>query len=180
MEVPMNTPNATTSQNRQSTSVADLYRIWAGYAAGLMIFALTRNWIGFALWAVLVPVGKLIHVRYFPNFPRFLGYGPIADDVFPSTRYSQPTAAVVTYYSALACPFCSIVLARLEALQRKMSFTLNKVDVSLHPQLLASKKIKSVPVVGVGGNRLVGNVTSEQLASLIGFREPSLAASWAS
>jgi glutaredoxin len=177
MEVPMNTSNATISQNQQSCSVAGLYRIWAGYAAGLMIFVFMRNWIGFALWAVLVPVGKLIHIRYFPNFSRFLGYGPIADDVLPSTRYSQPTAVVVTYYSALGCPFCPIILARLEALQRKMSFTLNKVDVSLHPQLLASKKIKSVPVVEVGGNRLVGNVTSEQLAGLVGFREPSLAAS---
>ncbi len=170
-------PNATVSQNQQSCSVAGLYRIWAGYAAGLMIFAFTRNWIGLALWAVLVPVGKLIHIRYFPNFSRFLGYGPIADDVFPSTRYSRPAAVVVTYYSALGCPFCPIVLARLQALQSKMRFTLHKIDVSLHPQLLASKNIKSVPVVEVGENRLVGNVTSEQLAGLIRFREPSLAAS---
>jgi hypothetical protein len=35
-------------------------------------------------------------------------------------------------------------------------------------------------LVEVGENRLVGSVTSEQLAGLIGLREPSLAASQAS
>lgn len=174
----MNTPNnPITFQNNQSCSVAGLYRIWVGYAAGLIIFAFTANWIGMALWAVLVPVGKLIHIRFFPNFSSFLGYGQIAQDVLPSARSNQSSPVTVTYYSALGCPFCPIVLARLEALRSKMGFTLEKVGVSLHPQLLASKGIRSVPVVEVGGRRLVGNVTSEQLAGLIGFREPSLAAS---
>ena len=35
----------------------------------------------------------------------------------------------------------------------------------------------SVPVVEVGGNRLVGNVTSEHLAELIAQGQPRLAAS---
>jgi CBS domain-containing protein len=61
------------------------------------------------------------------------------------------------------------VLQRLEALQREMDFTLEKIDVTLKPQILVSKGISAVPVVEVGNDRLVGNATSEQLAELIGL-----------
>jgi hypothetical protein len=59
------------------------------------------------------------------------------------------------------------VKRRLEALQRKMDFTLTKIDVSFNPQLAMSKGIQSVPVVEVGKDRLVGNATTERLAQLI-------------
>jgi CBS-domain-containing membrane protein len=39
-------------------------------------------------------------------------------------------------------------------------------SVAGHRQLLASKGIRSVPVVEIGGRRLVGNVTSEQFGRL--------------
>ncbi len=41
------------------------------------------------------------------------------------------------------------------------------IDVTLKPQTLMTKGIRSVPVVEVGEHRLVGNSTTEQLASLI-------------
>ena len=76
-------------------------------------------------------------------------------------------SVAVTYYSFLGCPFCPIVLQRLLALQKNMGFALTQIDITLKPQLLASKHIQSVPMVEVGHNRLVGNSTTEQLATLI-------------
>ena len=61
----------------------------------------------------------------------------------------------------------SIVLARLQALQKQMGFTLQIIDVTLKPQTLMTKGIRSVPVVEVGDHRLVGNSTTEQLVGLI-------------
>jgi hypothetical protein len=52
-------------------------------------------------------------------------------------------------------------------LQKQMGFTLEIFDVTLRPQMLLSKGIRSVPVVEVGDHRLVGNSTTEQLAVLI-------------
>jgi hypothetical protein len=42
-------------------------------------------------------------------------------------------------------------------------------DVTLNPQTIMMKGIRSVPVVEVGDHRLVGNSTTEQLAGLITF-----------
>jgi glutaredoxin len=73
----------------------------------------------------------------------------------------------VNFYSFFSCPFCPIVLARLQALQKQTGFTLTTVDLTLNPRALIAKGIRSVPVVEVGGRRLVGNSTTEQLAGLI-------------
>lgn len=48
-----------------------------------------------------------------------------------------------------------------------MGFTLKMIDVTLKPQTLMMKGIRSVPVVEVGDHRLVGISTTEQLAALI-------------
>ncbi len=53
------------------------------------------------------------------------------------------------------------------AKQLTSGFTLNMIDVTLKLQTLMTKGIRSVPVVEVGEHRLVGNSTTEQLASLI-------------
>ncbi|MGA9642052.1 MAG: thioredoxin family protein [Terriglobales bacterium] len=167
-----------TEQNRpgkqQQCSVAGLFRIWAGYAAGLAVFAYSRNRTAFLFWLVLVPVGKLVEMRFFSYFSRFFGYGRIENDV-PAANVA-PTSVSVTYYSALGCPFCPIVLRRLLALQKQMGFVLQSINVSLNPQMMASRGIRSVPVVEVGEQRLVGNVTSEQLARLIGLPQTAEAA----
>lgn len=64
------------------------------------------------------------------------------------------------------------MLQRLEALQKEMDFTLEKIDVTFNPQILMSKRIMSVPVVEAGSDRLVGNATTKELAELIGFAQP--------
>ena len=48
-----------------------------------------------------------------------------------------------------------------------MNFEIEKIDVILRPDLLASKGIRAVPVIEVREHRIEGNATSEKLASLI-------------
>ena len=163
------------STKPQQCNVASLYRIWAGYAAGLVIFACTANWIGLGLWLVLVPVGKLLQMGFYPQLSRLFGYGLIANDQLPAAVTT--TSVVVSYYFAPGCPFCPIVLRRLQALQKQMGFKLQDVNLFLHPQIASSRGIRAVPVVEVDGSRLVGNVTSDQLADLIGHRQPARVAS---
>ena len=149
---------------QQQCTVAGLALSWLAYVGWLVWLAYERRWVGVALWLVLVPLLRLALFRYFPGVSRFLGYGRIGDAV-PAQVSRAPVA--VKFYSFFSCPFCPIVLRRLEALQKEMGFTLESIDVTLHPQLLMSQQIRSVPVVEAGGHRLVGNSTSEELAGLI-------------
>jgi glutaredoxin len=151
--------------SNQSCSVAGLYRTWLAYAAGLIVFAATSNPIGFATWLVAVPAWKLIQFRFWNRLSPLFGYGAIADER-PAQRL-QAAPGTVTFYHALGCPFCPIVLERLSTLRREMGFTLTAVDVTLHPQRLTGHGIRSVPVVEAGGRFLVGNATSKELAELI-------------
>ena len=151
--------------SRQFCSVPGLYRIWGAYAVGIAVLAVTVHWIGLVLFAVLVPLGKFAQIRYYRRLSRLFGYGKVAEDVLPQRTATAPR--VVTFYSAMGCPFCPIVLERLEALQPKMGFTLERVNLSLHPRLASSKGIRSVPTIEVSGARLIGNVSSSELAELI-------------
>lgn len=115
-------------------------------------------------------VSTLGALLFFPHISRFLGYGRIVDKLAPIPPHANPSAApvAVNLYRFFSCPFCPIVLARLQALQKQMGFTLEIFDVTLRPEMLLTKGIKSVPVVEVGDQRLlVGNSTTEQLAKLI-------------
>ena len=152
------------SVNNQQCSVSGLIISWAGYATGVAFFAWQRNWMAGLSWLVLVPLIRWILFRNFPSVSRFFGYGRV-DDQLPSQLSATPLT--VTFYSFFSCPFCPIVLRRLEALEHDMGFTLERIDISLKPEILIRKKIRSVPVVEAGGERLVGNATSEQLAVFI-------------
>jgi glutaredoxin len=156
------------SLNKQQCNVSGLILSWAGYLAVLVYFAAEQNWIGGSVWLIVIPVVRWILFHYFPSVSRFLGYGRV-DDTQPNKlpAAASPSRVIVTFYSFFSCPFCPIVLHRLESLQERMNFTLEKVDVSLKPQILMSKGIRSVPVVEVGTDRLVGNATTEQLAGFI-------------
>jgi glutaredoxin len=149
---------------KQQCHVAMIYVSWAIYAAGLITYLLKANYPMAVLWFILVPAAMWAYIRVFPRISAYMGYGTVDDE-----RSGQlPRAGLhVTLYSALGCPFCPIVEQRLLALQREMGFTLEKVDITLKPQLLARKKIQTIPVVEIGGHRVSGNVTSNQLAALI-------------
>ena len=154
---------------KQECTVSSLYLSGAVgvvlYAAGLVFFACRANWMDLLLWLVFLPCLKWAYLRFFQRISRWRGYGRVEDKLPASV---EKTGVEVTYYSLLGCPFCPIVEGRLKALQEEMEFTLTRIDLTLKPQLSASKGIRSVPVVEVGKDRLVGNATTEQLAELIG------------
>jgi glutaredoxin len=162
--------SATSGFKTQQCNVYGLALSWIGYVVGFAVLAFQRHWVGAALWLVIVPCVRWALFHNFPSVSRFLGYGRI-EDKFPSTVKKAPFA--VTFYTFFSCPFCPIVLKRLKALQKQMDFTLETIDLTLKPQLLLSKGFRSVPVVEVGNDRLIGNSSTEQLASLIGHAQPA-------
>jgi hypothetical protein len=159
------------SLKQQQCSVPNLVFSWLIYLAGFAYMGYERHWAGGLFWLVLVPCVRLALYKGFPNISRFLGYGRV-DDQLPASANVSNSHVAVSFYSFFSCPFCPIVLQRLEALQKQMGFTLEKIDVTLKPQILMSKGILTVPVVEVGKNRLVGNATTEQLSRLIGLAQP--------
>ncbi len=134
------------------------------YLVGFGYLAVTGDLILAGVWLVLLPAAWWLYVRWFPSLSPYLGYGRV-DDAAPTAV--APQGVRVTMYSSLGCPFCPIVDERLKALQREMGFELEQVDVTLRPELLRAKSIRSVPVVEVGDRRLVGHATTRQLAELI-------------
>ena len=168
-----------TQFKEQQCNVAGLALSWIGYAAGLGYFSYQREWVAALLWMVGVPCLRWALFRFFPRISRFLGYGRIVDSFAAiPPLHANPRAApvAVNFYSFFSCPFCPIVLARLQALQKQMGFILKTVDVTFNPRTLLTKGIRSVPVVEVGDHRLVGNSTTEQLARLIALGQiPELA-----
>jgi glutaredoxin len=162
-----------TQFKEQQCSVAGLAVSWIGYAAGITYFTYQHQWLVALLWMAGVPGLRWTLYHFFPRISRFLGYGQIVDKISPVPTWnasSQAASVAVNFYSFFSCPFCPIVLARLQALQEQMGFTLRIIDVTLKPQTLIAKGIRSVPVVEVGDQRLVGNSTTEQLAALISSR----------
>jgi len=146
-----------------------------GYLIGLIFFAYRANWAALLLWLVFLPCLKWAYLRFFPHISKWKGYASVDDKLPASVKKAR---VEVKFYSLLGCPFCPIVERRLKTLQKEMDFTLTTIDLTLKPQLSAAKGIRSVPVVEVGKDRLVGNATTEQLAQLIGraqASEPSLA-----
>jgi glutaredoxin len=140
------------------------------YVAGLVFLAYRTDWARLLLWLVLLPFLKWADLRFFPRISGWTRYGRV-DDKQPA---SVTRAHVeVTYYSLLGCPFCPIVERRPKTLQKEMDFTVTTIDLTFKPQLSVSKGIRSVPVVEVGEDRLVGNATTEQLAQLIGHAQLS-------
>jgi glutaredoxin len=170
MEVSMNS-----QFKEQQCNVAGLVLSWIGYVAGVGYFSYQRQWLLAVLWLVSVPCVRWALFHFFPHVSPFLGYGRIVDkfSVAPLPRANaQATPIAVNFYSFFSCPFCPIVFARLQSLQKQMGFTLKTFDVTFNPQLLIRKGIRSVPVVEVGDHRLMGNSTTEQLAALIALGQP--------
>lgn len=172
----------------QECPLAFLYLTWALYLAGLIYLPIRGEWMLAAAWLLIFPLAFWGYIRIFPRISRFLGYGRV-DDVTASgdvttaddsigfddlasaeevtASSSPPHPGTVTLYTSLGCPFCPIIEERLLALQARMGFALTQVDVTMKPALVRAKKIRSVPVVEVGGRRLVGNATTQELARLV-------------
>ncbi len=141
-----------------------IYCSWAVYGGGLAYLAWHAHWALALGWLVVVPLVQWLYIVKFPAFSPFMGYGRITDEPSQVTR---PASARVTLYTALGCPFCPLMNERLSELQKSLGFELHKIDLTLRPDLLAGKGIRSVPVVEVGGRLLIGLVTSKDLAAAI-------------
>lgn len=141
-----------------------VYVTWAVYIVGLVILAMTGGYLAAVVWLVGVPLAQWLYIRTFPRISRLVGYGS-AEDEKPTSLARAPVR--VTLYTAVGCPFCPLVERRLEDLRREIGFDLERIDVTLRPDLLTSKRIRAVPVVELGERRLIGNSTSKQLVELI-------------
>jgi glutaredoxin len=163
-----NSSSASEATMKQQCRLTNLYFAVAVFAiiygAGVVFFAFRGNWPALLLWLVLLPCARWVGLRLSPLTSKWRGQGSV-DDKLPSSVIKVHVE--VAFYSHNGCPFCPIVRRRLEALQREMDFTLTKIDLTFKPQIAASKGIRSVPVVEVGKERLIGNATTEQLAQLI-------------
>ena len=158
---------------KQECPLAFVVLAWTMYVAGAGLLLILRQWFLAATWIVVAPATMWAYIRWFPAIAPWMGYGHV-DDVAAVPTLS---AATVTLYTALGCPFCPIVQRRLHDLQSTMRFALREVDVTGRPDILTRKGIWSVPVVEVGDRRLVGHATSERLAAFIaGQADPSAAA----
>ena len=149
----------------QQCPLAFLYLTWAAYILGTAYFLISGDYLRAGVWVVALPTAWWVYVRIFPRVSHYMGYGRV-DDAAPGAIDHR--AVRVTMYSSLGCPFCPIVQGRLIKLQQQMGFELEHVDVTLHPELLRAKSIRSVPVVEVGDRRWVGHATTRELAELIG------------
>ena len=155
---------------KQQCHISMIYLTWAMYAAGLVYFGWRGQWAMAVFWLAGVPLFEWLCIRKFPTLSRSMGYGPIVDEA-PQAAGNAPVKVV--FYSALGCPFCPLMERRVEDLRKQMGFTLVKIDVTLRPDLLAAKGIRSVPVVEAGARLLFGLATTKELAEAIAEAQPA-------
>ena len=139
---------------------------WLVYLGGLGAIVAWHQWILAAFWVVFVPLAQFQFIRRFPAISGLLGYGAITDHPAPKGEAAQPRQHVVLY-TAVGCPFCPLIEQRLEHLQARLDFTLEKIDVTLRPGLLTAKHIRAVPAVEVNGRIVTGLISSRELADAI-------------
>jgi hypothetical protein len=151
---------------KQQCHLSMIWLSWLLYLGGLAWFVWHHQWIAAVFWLFVAPLAQWFYIRRFPRISAAMGYGSVADH--PAPRATLPTAPVqVTLYTALGCPFCPLIEQRLESLRSALGFRLEKIDVTFRPDLLASRGIRSVPAVDIGGRILTGLQTTRDLAAAI-------------
>ena len=149
---------------KQQCHISMIYLTWAMYAGGLVYFGWRGQWVMALVWLAGVPLVEWFYIRKFASLSRSMGYGRIVDE---GAEAAGTAPVKVVLYTALGCPFCPLIEQRLEDLRKRMGFTLEKIDVTLRPDLLTAKGIRSVPVVEAGARLLFGLVTTKELAEAI-------------
>jgi glutaredoxin len=155
---------------KQQCHLAAIYLNWLVLVSGVGYLLFAHHY-GFAIgWLIALPLAMGAYFRVSPSISQAMGYGTVDDkpahDAERPELHHNSTAVTVTLYTALGCPFCPIVETRLQALRESMNFEIEKIDVNLRPDLLASKGIRAVPVIEVREHRIEGNATSEKLTNL--------------
>jgi glutaredoxin len=150
---------------KQQCHISMVYLALVMYVAGVIVAASQGAWAAAAAWLIGAPLCQWLYIRYFPKFSTAMGYGRITDE---PAEALQPHSAHVRLYTALGCPFCPLMEQRLEELRGRLGFTLQKVDVTLRPDILAEKGIRSVPAIEIGGRFYTGMVSSKEVAEAVG------------
>ena len=149
----------------QRCSILNLYLNWTILLAGATFFIVTERYLLLVVWLVGALIFQTAYVLTFPRLSHALGYGSVEDEAAVAPSHAPVN---VTLYTAVGCPFCPLMEERLDALKQSMGFMLTKIDITMRPDILAAKKIKGVPVVEVGDLVRTGNLTSQELAEMIG------------
>jgi glutaredoxin len=149
---------------KQQCHIFFVYASWAILLGGMAFHLLNGHVLQAVIWVVFTGLFLWLYVRYFPSLSKMMGYGSVADTPARTPAHSNAT---VRFYTGVGCPFCPLVKTRLKALQSRMGFVLQEIDVTLKPDVLIAKGIRALPVVEVADGRWVGNGTSEQLAAFI-------------
>ncbi|MGP8246323.1 MAG: glutaredoxin family protein [Bryobacteraceae bacterium] len=147
---------------KQQCHISMIYLSWVVYLSGLIASIWYSQWVLAAAWLVAAPVTQWLYIRKFPSMSVAMGYGRITDE--PAGTVA-PAPVKVTLYTALGCPFCPLMEQRLETLRKTAGFSLETIDVTLRPQLVSGKGIRSVPAVEVQGRVLFGLVSTKDLAA---------------
>lgn len=149
---------------KQQCHISFIYGSWLILLCGLIFHLFRGNYLQAGLWVFFIVLFLWLYIRYFPSLSRIMGYGSVEDK---QPKDVEQVSARVVLYTGVGCPFCPIVKHRLTDLKYKMGFELKEIDITLRPELLVNKGIRALPVIEVGESRLVGNATSEQLATFI-------------
>ncbi len=150
----------------QQCPVGMVYFTAVVYVGAGILLAFVAPFPMLVVWLAAVPIFLWVYVRIFPRISSAMGYGSVAD-VASAAAAAPPAPARVTLYTGLGCPFCPIVEGRLRALQPRMGFQLQVVDVTARPDVAAREHIRALPVVSVDGRRRAGCATTDELAALI-------------
>lgn len=150
---------------KQQCHMSMIYFTWVFYLGGLAFLAWRSMWPLAIAWLICIPLFEWLYIRQIRGLSQFLGYGRIVDEPAPAVA---PSKGSVTFYTALGCPFCPLMEQRLTELQKEMGFTLRKIDVTLRPDLLLSKGVRSVPAIETGGKVISGLISKKDIAVAIG------------
>jgi glutaredoxin len=151
---------------KQQCYLAAVWLTWLGLPLLALVVALRIGWAAAIVVLIVGAMAQVLLIRWFPYMSRWLGYGSVTDAAADPASI-PPRSPRVTLYTASVCPFCPIVRRRLQELRRHSQFEIEEVDVTLRPDLIRAKGLRSVPVLEANGHVLVGNATSEQLADFL-------------
>jgi len=150
----------------QRCSLGAVWLTWVGLPVLALVVGLRVGLVGAFVVLLVGIMAQVLYVRWFPSISRWLGYGSVADT--PANPTTMPAHLPrVTLYTANVCPFCPIVKRRLAELQRHSPFEIDEVDVTFRPEVIRAKGLRSVPVLEVNRQTLVGNATSAQIADFL-------------
>ena len=150
----------------QRCHLAMVWLTWLGLPLLAVVVGLRAGLVAALVVLAIGVLAQVLYVRWFPHISGLMGYGSVQDAPAPGAALEAPVPKV-TLYTASVCPFCPIVRRRLADLQRLGSFEVEEVDVTFRPEIVRTKRLRSVPVLEANGRLLAGNATSAQIAEFL-------------